>query len=75
MAEQITEQDLLEQAKKIQEDASKRIKDLKEKAKELRQKKLIALGELTIKFLKDEIKIEELKTFINENNLTKEKTK
>lgn len=71
MAEQ-SEKELLEQAKKIQEDANKKAKDLKEKAKEIRQKNLAKLGELTIKFLQEEINTVELKTFaINQNFLNK----
>jgi hypothetical protein len=66
-----TEKDLLEQAKKIQETANKKARELKEKAKELKLKKLATLGELTIKFLQDEISAEELKTFAINNNFLK----
>ena len=71
MAE-VTEKDLLDQAKKVQEEANKKTKELKEKAKEIRLKNLANLGELTIKFLHEEISLEELKTFaINHNFLNK----
>ena len=70
MTEQ-TEKDLLEQAKKIQETANKKARVLKQKAKELKLKKLATLGELTIKFLQDEISVEELKTFAINNNFLK----
>lgn len=74
MAEQ-TEKDLLEQAKKIQDDANKKAKELKDKAKELRQKNLANLGELAIKFLQNEISLEDLKTFATNHNFLKEKMK
>ncbi|MBL3518884.1 hypothetical protein H0A43_00155 [Arcobacter lanthieri] len=70
MTEQ-TEKDLLEQAKKIQETANKKARELKEKAKEIKLKKLATLGELTIKFLQNEINVEELKTFAINNNFLK----
>ncbi|MFX4276187.1 hypothetical protein ACN2EP_06660 [Aliarcobacter butzleri] len=73
-----TEEDLLKQAKKIQDDANKKAKELKEKAKELKekakeikQKNLATLGELTIKFLQNEISLEELKTFATNHNFLK----
>lgn len=72
MAEQ-TEQDLLEQARKIQEEATKKAKELKEKAKEIRLKNLANLGELTIKFLHKEISVEELKTFATNHNFLNKK--
>lgn len=74
MAE-LTEEDLLDQAKKVQEEANKKAKELKEKAKEIRLKNLANLGELTIKFLHEEISFEELKTFATNHNLLKEKMK
>lgn len=70
MTEQ-TEKDLLEQAKKIQEIANKKAKELKEKAKEIKLKNLANLGELTIKFLQNEISVEELKSFATNNNFLK----
>ena len=70
MAEQ-TEKNLLEQAKKIQDEANKKAKELKDKAKELRQKNLANLGELTIKFLQNEISLEDLKTFAINHNFFK----
>lgn len=72
MAE-LTEEELLEQAKKIREDASKKEKELKQKAKELRQKNLANIGELAIKFLKEEISLEELKTFATNHNFLNKK--
>ncbi|KLE06512.1 hypothetical protein N5T96_01610 [Aliarcobacter butzleri] len=66
-----TEEDLLKQAKKIQDDANKKAKELKEKAKEIKQKNLATLGELTIKFLQNEISLEELKTFATNHNFLK----
>ena len=74
MAE-LTEKDLLEQAKKVQEEANKKTKELKEKAKEIRLKNLAKLGELTIKFLHEEISLEELKAFATNHNFLKEKMK
>ena len=67
MAEQ-TEKDLLEQARKVQEEANKKTKELKEKAKEIKQKNLATLGELSIKFLHEEISLEELKAFATNHN-------
>lgn len=72
MAE-LTEKDLLEQAKKVQEEANKKTKELKEKAKEIRLKNLANLGELTIKFLHEEISLEELKAFANNHNFLNKK--
>ena len=72
MAEQ-TEQDLLEQAKKIQEDSSRKIKELKEKAKAKRQKDLADFGELAIKFLKKEISENELYSFAISQKFINEK--
>lgn len=72
MAE-VTEKDLLEQAKKVQEEANKKAKDLKERAKEIRLKNLANLGELTIKFLHEEISFEELKTFATNHNFLNKK--
>ena len=72
MAE-LTEKDLLEQAKKVQEEANKKAKELKEKAKEIRVKNLANLGELTIKFLYEEISFEELKTFATNHNFLNKK--
>lgn len=72
MAEQ-SEKDLLEQAKKIQNEANKKAKELKEKAKDLRQKNLAALGELAIKFLENEMTLEELKTFATNHNFLNKK--
>ena len=72
MAE-LTEKDLLEQAKKVQEEANKKTKELKEKAKEIRLKNLANLGELTIKFLHEEISFEELKTFATNHNFLNKK--
>lgn len=74
MAEQ-SENELLEQARKVQEDANKKAKELREKAKEIRQKNLANLGELAIKFLQEEISLDELKTFATNHNLLKEKMK
>lgn len=74
MAE-LTEKDLLEQAKKVQEEANKKAKDLKERAKEIRLKNLANLGELTIKFLHEEISLDELKIFATNHNFLKEKMK
>jgi hypothetical protein len=71
LAEQ-TEKDLLEQAKKIQEEANKKAKELKEKAKKLRQKNLAKFGELAIKFLKNEIEKDELKSFAINQKFIKE---
>jgi len=72
LAEQ-TEQDLLEQAKKIQEDSSRKIKELKEKAKAKRQKDLADFGELAIKFLKKEISENELYSFAISQKFINEK--
>ena len=72
MAEQ-SEKELLDQAKKVQEEANKRAKDLREKAKEIRQKNLANLGELTIKFLQEEISLDELKTFATNHNFLNKK--
>lgn len=70
MAE-LTEEDLLKQAKKIQDEANKKAKELKEKAKEIKQKNLATLGELAIKFLQNGISLEELKTFATNHNFLK----
>lgn len=72
MAE-LTEKDLLDQARKVQEEANKKTKELKEKAKEIRLKNLANLGELTIKFLHEEISLEELKAFATNHNFLNKK--
>lgn len=72
MAEQ-TENDLLEQAKKIQADANKKVKELKEKAKAKRQIDLANFGELAIKFLKKEISENELISFAINQKFINEK--
>lgn len=72
MAEQ-SENELLEQAKKVQEDANKKAKELREKAKEIRQRNLANLGELAIKFLQEEISLDELKTFATNHNFLNKK--
>lgn len=64
-----SEKDLLEEIKRIQEEANKKAKELKMKAKKIKQENLAELGELTIKFLKNEIDLDELKTFATNQNL------
>jgi hypothetical protein len=68
MAE-LTEDELLNEAKKIKRDADKKIKLLKEKAKQKKEKNLAEFGLSAIKFLKEEISLNDLKTVAENKNL------
>ena len=69
----MSEEELLLEAKKIKDEANKKAKLLTQKAKELKQKKLEKLGELTVKFLKDEIVKDELTSFAVQNKFIEKK--
>ena len=71
MAEQ-TEQELLDEAKRVEQEYKQKVKTLKAQAQLKRQKELARLGELTIKFLNKDIEKDELKSFAITNKFIKE---